>query len=127
MSYQPYEPYDAAAAPAPTTAPAGGDRSLGAEGPWRVAIEYSNQGQSKPPTLIRIGQSEHTDREQALLAAHRAALEFEPPDPWSLQRRDVYRDGPDGFLVVLHGATTTFHMSVRIVAPLAPPLAPQQP
>lgn len=102
--------------------PAGGssDRDLGAEGPWRVAIEYSNQGQAKPSTIVQIGKATFTDRATAMLAARRASFEFDPPDPWSPQGRQVFRDGQDGFLVIIEGATSTFHMSVRIVAEVAP-------
>ncbi len=112
MSYQPYEPGGAAAAPAP----APGEDPLGSDGPWRVVIEYSNQGQAKPPTLVQIGRNVHAERHIALQAAKRAAFEFDPPDPWSPRGRQVFRDGPDAFLVVIEGATSTFHMSVRIVA-----------
>ncbi|MDQ6524106.1 hypothetical protein RB608_10870 [Nocardioides sp. LHD-245] len=114
MSYDVYQPGDA---PEPGAAPPTEDE-LGGRGPWRVAIEYSNQGQAKPPTVVRIGQAEHADRTTAMLAAARAAREFDPPDPWSEQKREIFRDGRDGFLVIIEGATSTFHMSVRIVAPV---------
>lgn len=119
MSYEMYEP---GSGPAPTDA--GGPalaEGLGDAGPWRVAIEYSNQGQAKPPTIVQLGRTAHADRTQALLAARRASFEFDPPDPWSPQGREVFRDGPDGFLVVIQGATSTFHMRVRIVAQIAAP------
>lgn len=116
-----YEVYDPSGSPAATDAPAAIAEGLGENGPWRVAIEYSNQGQAKPPTLVQIGRTAHADRAQALLAARRAAFEFDPPDPWAPQGREVFRDGPDGFLVVIQGATTTFHMRVRIVAQIAAP------
>ncbi|WGX94634.1 hypothetical protein [Nocardioides sp. L-11A] len=121
MSYDVYQPGDA---PEPGAARAGDDRpgddGLGSHGPWRVAIEYSNQGQAKPSTVVQIGRTEHADRATAMLAAARAAREFSPPDPWSEQGREIFRDGRHGFLVILEGATSTFHMSVRIVAPVAP-------
>ncbi|TNM45156.1 hypothetical protein FHP29_04950 [Nocardioides albidus] len=101
MTYDVYEP---------------GTDGPGSGGPWRVALEYSNQGERKPPTLVQIGRTEHADRATALEAAIAAAREFSPPDPWSEQSRAIYRDGPDGFLVILEGATSTFHMSVRIIA-----------
>lgn len=85
---------------------------------WQVLVEYSNRGDVKPPTIVRIDSKDFTSRADALAAAERTAFEFDPPDPWSLQQRKVYRDGPDGFLVILEGATTTFHMSVRVVVPL---------
>ncbi|WP_408899174.1 hypothetical protein ACJ5H2_08710 [Nocardioides sp. R1-1] len=112
MSYDVYEP-GAAPEPAPT-----GSDGPGSDGPWRVAIEYSNKGEAKPPTLVQIGRTEHADRATAILAAARAAREFSPPDPWSERKREIFRDGPDGFLVVIVGAASTFHMSVRIVAPV---------
>ena len=112
MSYEMYEP---AAEPAPGAPRVAG---LGDEGPWRVAIEYSNGGESKPPTVVVIGRTLYSTRGEALQAARRTASEYNPPDPWSPRAREVFRDGPDGFLVLIQGATTTFHMSVRIVAPV---------
>ncbi len=110
MTYDAYEPGSSAEADGP-----------GGSGPWRVALEYSNQGQAKPPTIVQIGRTLHDRRADALEAAVRACHEFSPPDPWSEQSRQIYRDGPDGFLVILEGAASTFHMSVRIVAPLTDP------
>jgi hypothetical protein len=109
MSYEMYEPADG-----PAAAAAG----LGDEGPWRVAIEYSNGGESKPPTVVMIGRTLYPTRAEALQAARRTASQYDPPDPWAPRGREVFRDGPDGFLVLIQGATTTFHMSVRIVAPV---------
>lgn len=105
MTYETYEPVREPAEPT----------SAGAPGPWRVAIEYSNQGQAKPPTIVQIGSTEFAGREDALASARRTAFEYDPPDPWSPRGRDVFRDGRDGFLVVIQGATATFHMSVRLV------------
>ena len=122
MTYEVYDPTGGTTPqdPAVAAVPAVAD-GLGDGGPWRVAIEYSNQGQAKPPTLVQLGATTHAARDQALLAARRAAFEFDPPDPWSQQGREVFRDGPDGFLVILQGATSTFHMRVRIVAQIAAP------
>jgi len=116
MSYDVYQP------DGQPEAQSEGQPEQAAAGTWRVAIEYSNQGQAKPPTLVQIGRTEHADRATALRAAERASYEFNPPDPWSEQSRQVFRDGPDGYLVILEGATSTFHMSVRIVSALAPPV-----
>lgn len=113
MTYETYEP--AGGTPVPAVEP-GADDGMGSHGPWRVAIEYSNQGQAKPPTIVQIGRTSHADHHTAMLAARRAAFEFDPPDPWSPQGREVFRDGRSAFLVVIQGATSTFHMSVRIVA-----------
>jgi hypothetical protein len=88
------------------------------EGDWQVLVEYSNNGQKKPPTIVKVASQVFDSRDAALEAARATAFSFNPPDPWSLSLRKVYRDGADGFLVVLEGATTTFHMSVRIVQPV---------
>ena len=109
MGYEMYEPAAAATA---------GPQGLGEEGPWRVAVEYSNRGDAKPPTVVQIGRTSYPTRAEALQAARRTASDYDPPDPWSPQRREVFRDGPDGFLVLIEGATSTFHMSVRLVASL---------
>ncbi|GAA1523243.1 hypothetical protein [Nocardioides humi] len=116
MSYDVYQP-DAAREPGAPPA----DDELGSHGPWRVAVEYSNQGQAKPPTIVQIGSTTYDDRLTALRAAHQTAWEYDPPDPWSPQGRQVFRDGRNGFLVIIEGATTTFHMTVRLVAPVAAP------
>ncbi|GAA4095873.1 hypothetical protein ACFFOS_04610 [Nocardioides kongjuensis] len=116
MTYDTYEP-SAAAGPA--------EPDVTGQGPWRVLVEYSNRGDLKPPTVVQVGKTEHAERGVALEAALRACREFNPPDPAFEQSRQVYRDGPDGFLVVLEGAMSTFHMSVRIVSPLGPPTTAQ--
>ena len=119
MTYDTYEPSVAAV-------PAGAEsEGKGSQGPWRVLVEYSNRGDLKPPTVVQVGKTEHAERGTALEAALRACREFNPPDPAFEQSRQVYRDGPDGFLVVLEGAMSTFHMSVRIVSPIGP-AAPAQ-
>ena len=89
--------------------------SANSGGPWVVAIEYSNQGDAKPPTVVKVSDTQHPSRDGALAAAEKHAFEFQPPDPFSPQRRHVFRDGPDGFLVIIQGAMSTFHMSVRVL------------
>ncbi|WP_141013779.1 hypothetical protein [Nocardioides sambongensis] len=92
------------------------------EGPWRVVIEYANGGQAKPPTVVKVGRSVFVERAEAWQAARKAAFEFKPPDPWSPSGREVFQDGPDGFLVVIQGASTKqFHMTVRLVQPIDRP------
>ncbi|WP_183093401.1 hypothetical protein [Nocardioides stalactiti] len=93
-----------------TAADAGSD-----ERPWHVAVEYANDGQAKPPTVVLVRGHRHESREGALRAAHQEAFGFQPPDPFAPQGRQVFRDGPDGFLVVIQGAMSMFHMSVRVV------------
>ncbi len=85
------------------------------DGEWFVAIEYSNAGQAKPPTVVAIAGPGYVTREEALAAAGQEAFNFDPPDPFSPQGRQVYRDGPDGYLVMIDGAMSRFHMSVRVV------------
>ncbi|WP_322936532.1 hypothetical protein [Nocardioides bizhenqiangii] len=85
------------------------------DGGWMVAVEYSNKGQAKPPTIVSVRGRSHPTREEALAAAQQEAFSYDPPDPFSPQGRRVFRDGPDGFLAVIEGAMTTFHMSVRVV------------
>lgn len=109
-SYEVYSP-DATTDPGASGAAARVDAS----GPWYVAVEFSNQGQAKPPTRIEITTQQYADRSAALERAQHYAFEFDPPDPFSPQGRRVFRDGPDGFLVIIEGAMTTFHMSVRVI------------
>lgn len=119
-AYDTYEPPGVPQPAEPAPEPDAESDGLGGRGPWRVLIEYANRGDLKPPTVVRIGRAEHAERGVALEAALRACHEFNPPDPTFEQSRQVYRDGPDGFLVVLEGAMSTFHMSVRIVSPIGP-------
>jgi hypothetical protein len=81
---------------------------------WLVLVEYSNQGQAKPPTLIKFPAGGFATREEARAEAERQAVDFTPPDPFSPQGRKVYADG-DGFLTVIQGAMSTFHFSTRVV------------
>lgn len=104
-----YEVYQGPDAVAPAPAGAQDDR------PWHVAVEYANDGKGRPPTLIEVGRTPHPSREQALASAEREAFGYQPPDPFSPQGRQVFRDGPDGFLVIIQGAMTTFHMRVRVL------------
>ena len=84
-------------------------------GGWAVIAEYSNGGERKPPTVVAVLGRALASREEALASAQEEAFSFDPPDPLSPRGRQVYRDGPDGFLVVIEGAMSTFHMSVRVV------------
>lgn len=81
---------------------------------WLVLVEYSNQGQAKPPTLLKFPASGFATREEALVEAERQAADFNPPDPFSPQGRKIYSDG-DGFLTIIQGAMSTFHFSTRVV------------
>lgn len=92
-----------------------GPRGTDVEGGWRVAVEYSNKGEAKPPTIVAVRGGSYPTREEALAAAQQEAFSYDPPDPFSPQGRQVFRDGPDAFLAIIQGAMTTFHMSVRVV------------
>ena len=96
-----------------TAAPQG--RESSDDRPWHVAIEYANDGQAKPPTVVLVRGEAHPSRDRALVSAQEEAFGYQPPDPFAPQGRQVFRDGPDGFLVVIQGAMSTFHMSVRVV------------
>lgn len=117
MSYQPYQPPgdDEGRAGLPPLRRGDEDWTREAGGVWRVVVEYANNGQAKPPTVVKVGQRSFLHFDEALASAHLTAFDYNPPDPWSLQSREVYRDGPHSYLVVLQGATSTFHMSVRAV------------
>ncbi|TIC88614.1 hypothetical protein E8D34_02730 [Nocardioides sp. GY 10113] len=120
MGYEIYDPDGRAPAPRRAGEPVVGQP--GADGPWRVVIEFTGPGDAKPPTKLQFGRRTFQDRDEALSVALGAAWEFDPPDPWNPRRREVFGDGPDGFLVVIEGASSkTFHMSVRLVRPLRQP------
>lgn len=86
-----------------------------AGGVWMVAVEYSNKGQAKPPTIVDLLNGSYSTRDEALAAAQKQAFAYDPAVPFSQQDRQVFRDGPDGFLAIIQGAMSTFHMSVRVV------------
>ncbi len=82
---------------------------------WHVLVEYSNRGNMKPPTLLKFPSGNFASREEAMVAAERAAYEFEPPDPMAPQGRKVFSDGETAFLSIVEGAMTEFHFSTRVV------------
>ena len=86
-----------------------------AGGPWMIVVEFSNEGNVKPPTVIDILPDEFSSREDAHQAAEQVAIAYRPPDPFAPQARDVFADGPDGFLTIVQGAVSTFHFSTRVV------------
>lgn len=111
-----YEVYDAGADDVPWELredPVEPRHSAG--GAWMVAVEYSNKGQAKPPTIVNLLGGSYSTRDEALAAAQKQAFAYDPPDPFSPQGRQVFSDGPDGFLTIIQGAMSTFHMSVRVV------------
>jgi hypothetical protein len=113
-----YEVYDAAGDELPWELredPADARTQRGSDGEWMVAVEYSNSGDAKPPTIVNVLGGSYATREEAMAAAREEAFTYDPPDPFSPQRRQVYRDGQDGFLAIIDGAMTTFHMSVRVL------------
>ncbi|MFC5728463.1 MULTISPECIES: hypothetical protein [Nocardioides] len=87
----------------------------GTGGSWQVLVEYSNRGEAKPPTIVTVLPPLFGSRDEALRAAEEAAFRYQPPDPMAPQGRDVFDDGPDGFLTIVQGAMSTFHFSTRIV------------
>jgi hypothetical protein len=90
----------------------------GSNGSWLVLVEYSNAGQSKPPTLIEQIGDAYADVESAIAAAQRTAFDFEPPDPFSPQGRRMFRTGDRQFLTVIDGAMSTFHFVTRVAEEL---------
>lgn len=101
-SYEQYEP--------PSDG-AGGDGAPERE-VWCVIVEYSNSGDRKPPTILKVLPGRHRNRTEAMAAAARQAFEYRPPDPMSPQGREVFQVD-DGYVVIIAGAVTTFHISLR--------------
>ncbi|WP_193607081.1 hypothetical protein [Nocardioides lijunqiniae] len=81
---------------------------------WRVLVEYSNEGERKPPTVVDELGPVYVSREVALKAAERVAFDHQPPDPLSPRGRTVY-ERTDGFLTVVEGAMSTFHFRTHVV------------
>lgn len=92
----------------------GTEEEPGPDQKWQVLVEYSNNGQAKPPTKIHVFPQVFATRDEAMAEAARLAVEHNPPDPLSPQGRAVYRDG-EGFLSIVRGAMSTFHFSTRVV------------
>ena len=102
----------------PVYQPSGGSHGAGETAgtgvTWLVLVEFSNHGESKPPTLVEQVGGNYDDLEAAIEAARRAAFEFEPPDPFSPQGRRVFRMGDREFLTIIDGAMSMFHFSTRV-------------
>jgi hypothetical protein len=85
------------------------------EGMFYVLVEFSNQGQAKPPTLIEYGvEQAFPSLEQAQQEARRIAFEFEPPDPFSPQGRQIFQTGDREYVTIIQGAMSTFHFFTRV-------------
>lgn len=85
------------------------------ESMFYVLVEFSNHGEAKPPTLIEYGVEEaFPSLDQAKQEARRIALEFEPPDPFSPQGRQVFQTGDREYVTIIQGAMSTFHFSTRV-------------
>jgi hypothetical protein len=102
-TYEQYEPAGQATSEA---------RAGAAAEQWCVIIEYSNRGDAKPPTRLDVRPDRFGTRKDATAEAARLAFEYQPPDPMSPQGRQVY-EVADGYLVVIRGAMSTFHINVR--------------
>ena len=96
----------------------GGTPAPDAAGAWQVLVEYANRGDAKPPTLVHVFEEVHPDRAGAEASARAVAEQWDPPDPWSPQGRQVFREDA-GYLTVVQGAMSTFHFSTRVVQPVA--------
>jgi len=107
-----YEVYPAGGRePAPEPDPrADGDAGPAGTGTlWYVMVEYSNQGQAKPPTVVKIVAGPFDGRDRAREAAREEAVAFRPPDPMSPKKRVVYQLGDDELMTFVEGAMSTFH------------------
>jgi hypothetical protein len=60
-----------------------------------------------------------TDRDQARMAAYDLALSFQPRHPFSPSGRTVWRSDPDNLIVIVQGATKTFHFRVTVAERVA--------
>ncbi len=119
---EPYDVYDPAELPwelggtgtAPPERDPSGVTLAPAEGGWCVVVEFAARKDDRPTTVVRVLDDDLPTSEVALRVARDHAFEFVPPDPWSLESREVYEDGT-GFLVILRGAASVFHFTTRAV------------
>lgn len=107
--------YDVYQPPSASSTEPAGDQAGRRTGPWMIVVEFSNEGDVKPPTVIDVLPDRFSTREEAHQAAEQVAIVYRPPDPFAPQSRDVFADGPDGFLTIVQGAMSTFHFSTRVV------------
>jgi hypothetical protein len=105
----PQQPF---ASPAPTPA------EPGAGGYFLVVEQLTGSGESAvwrvDPSPIPVGPT----REQARAGVVQLARTFRPKHPFSEQSRAVYRVNDDSLIVVVQGATKTFHFRVSVAEKL---------
>jgi hypothetical protein len=79
------------------------------DGQWWVLVEET-EGSYRGRRLVPLRPAE--DREDALRLAEDAARTYEPRHPAMPQRRSVFRTMNDSWVVLVEGATSTFHFTV---------------
>jgi hypothetical protein len=92
---------------------------FGAGGFFLVIEQLTGSGSNRvwrvEPVPVRAG----TTRERARVVAGQLAQKFRPNHPMSEQSRAVYRVDEDTLIVIVDGATTSFHFRVSVVEKLA--------
>ena len=92
-------------------APAPGDATL----MLTIVVEQNvSSGNMMHWAAEELGSFE-TTREYGRRQLRQIADTFAPRHPVMEQARRVYRVDPDTFLVIVNGATSTFHFTVRLV------------
>jgi len=80
-------------------------------GQWWVLVEETDGGY-RGRRLFPLQPAE--DREDALRLAEEAARTYEPRHPAMPQSRSVFRTMNDSWVVLVEGATSTFHFTVTV-------------
>lgn len=100
-----YEVYDAEAT-----------RDVDEDGHWQVLVECFDLGTNNygsPRPMLRIAERNLSSKDRALTEARRVAFEYDPPDPWRVKRRRVFRSGEE-FFVEAEGVTQTVPFRVFV-------------
>ncbi|GII62127.1 hypothetical protein Skr01_22120 [Sphaerisporangium krabiense] len=89
------------------------------DGRWAVLIEeQGGSGEGRDWRLTEVRDVGH-DRDGAVRLAETLAREYAPKHPWAPRGRAVYRAGEGVWLVVVAGATRSFHFRVTVAEHVA--------
>lgn len=81
---------------------------------WCLVIEETSRNFNDARAWSMTGWMPCKSRGAALEEAYLKAKTYEPEHPSSPQGRTIYQIGEDTWLVVVPGATTTFHFRVSV-------------
>ena len=93
-------------------------RSSGDAGYTLLVEQTVGSGNSMRSLAEPVTRKTWLERADARQEVEVLAWRFQPRHPMSEQRRSVYRVGPDEFLTIVEGATSTFSFRTVVAEPL---------